>query len=288
MIARNFTLQTKPSTLIVKRLLTRPHPHYLSCYSNYLLDLAGHSTYLVTAVEVDSLKPVLVLLAAIQFYLSVFFPKQVRLKRRVLPAKATLRLLSVTPFPPSSRRPTLTVRMAWSPDFCLACDRQTTGGVYCSQACRLADLEHASPRSEPVSPIRPARLDPEPTSSASPQSGSIVGFYLPSPVEFDAYRTRRSTQLTSNGASSHSRPQTTTSWVGRGTGQSATQTRPTDTQESSALTPSSSQSSLVSLQSSPDQNDDRLSDQARNALRAYVTSFDRTRDWRRRTTWSGR
>ncbi|KAI9794801.1 MAG: hypothetical protein M1816_002929 [Peltula sp. TS41687] len=189
--------------------------------------------------------------------------------------------------------------MAWSHDFCLACDRQTTGGVYCSQACRLAELEQASPRSEPVSPMRPARQDQDPTSNASPRSpGSIVGFYLPSPVEFDAYRTRRSTQLSPNNgggggsvSSSHTGPQTTTSWVSRGTNPSSTETRSSaaDSQEPATLTPSSSQSSLVSLQSSTTaQDDDRLSDQARNALRTYVTSFDRTRDWKRRTTWSGR
>ncbi|RAL00221.1 uncharacterized protein BO80DRAFT_455774 [Aspergillus ibericus CBS 121593] len=29
----------------------------------------------------------------------------------------------------------------WSLDFCLACDCQTPGGPYCSQACRLAELD---------------------------------------------------------------------------------------------------------------------------------------------------
>jgi hypothetical protein len=178
--------------------------------------------------------------------------------------------------------------MGWSPDFCLACDRQTTGGVYCSQACRLADLEQSSPRSEPVSPIRPARLDQEPTSSVSPKAGSTMGFYLPPPVEFAAYRTRRSTQLSSNVVPPQSGPHTATSWVGRGASQSSSQTHSTNTQEPSTLTPSSSESSLISLQSSTTQDDDRLSDQTRNALRAYVTSFDRTRDSKRRVTWSGR
>ncbi|PWY66152.1 hypothetical protein BO94DRAFT_479663 [Aspergillus sclerotioniger CBS 115572] len=32
----------------------------------------------------------------------------------------------------------------WSLDFCLACDRQTLGGPYCSQACRLAELDIVS------------------------------------------------------------------------------------------------------------------------------------------------
>jgi len=47
---------------------------------------------------------------------------------------------------------------AWSLDFCLACDKQTSeGGAYCSQACRAADLHHAesrqyTPSSAPSSP----------------------------------------------------------------------------------------------------------------------------------------
>ena len=38
--------------------------------------------------------------------------------------------------------------MDWSPDYCLSCDRQTEGGAYCSQACRLADLEKAKSPSQ--------------------------------------------------------------------------------------------------------------------------------------------
>ena len=29
-------------------------------------------------------------------------------------------------------------------DFCLSCDRQTNGTPFCSQACRLAELDHSS------------------------------------------------------------------------------------------------------------------------------------------------
>lgn len=29
----------------------------------------------------------------------------------------------------------------WALDFCLVCDRQTLGGPYCSQSCRLAELD---------------------------------------------------------------------------------------------------------------------------------------------------
>ncbi|KAJ5160634.1 uncharacterized protein N7482_007638 [Penicillium canariense] len=36
----------------------------------------------------------------------------------------------------------------WSLDFCLVCDRQTSGGPYCSQTCRLAELDSPSPDDE--------------------------------------------------------------------------------------------------------------------------------------------
>ncbi|KAJ5761883.1 uncharacterized protein N7511_005265 [Penicillium nucicola] len=32
----------------------------------------------------------------------------------------------------------------WSLDFCLVCDRQTPGAPYCSQKCRLAELDSES------------------------------------------------------------------------------------------------------------------------------------------------
>ncbi|CAI7644801.1 unnamed protein product [Penicillium palitans] len=32
----------------------------------------------------------------------------------------------------------------WSLDFCLVCDRQTQGAPYCSQTCRLAELDDIS------------------------------------------------------------------------------------------------------------------------------------------------
>lgn len=36
----------------------------------------------------------------------------------------------------------------WSLDFCLVCDRQTSGGAYCSQSCRLSELDRTSPEDE--------------------------------------------------------------------------------------------------------------------------------------------
>ncbi|GAB7342084.1 hypothetical protein MBLNU457_g0362t1 [Dothideomycetes sp. NU457] len=37
------------------------------------------------------------------------------------------------------------------PDYCLTCDKQITDGIYCSQTCRLTDLERAG--SSPTSPL---------------------------------------------------------------------------------------------------------------------------------------
>lgn len=36
---------------------------------------------------------------------------------------------------------TITMATEWSLDFCLVCDRQTLGAPYCSQTCRLAELD---------------------------------------------------------------------------------------------------------------------------------------------------
>ncbi|KAJ5741998.1 hypothetical protein N7533_011407 [Penicillium manginii] len=44
----------------------------------------------------------------------------------------------------------------WSLDFCLACDRQTSGGPYCSQTCRLAELDRPEDSSSSSTSPRPA------------------------------------------------------------------------------------------------------------------------------------
>lgn len=41
-----------------------------------------------------------------------------------------------------------TMSTDWSLDFCLVCDRQTSGGPYCSQTCRLAELDRTSGEDE--------------------------------------------------------------------------------------------------------------------------------------------
>ncbi|KAJ5533651.1 hypothetical protein N7494_010203 [Penicillium frequentans] len=66
----------------------------------------------------------------------------------------------------------------WSLDFCLACDRQTLGGPYCSQSCRLAELDRPTPDDDSQSfhkssHSRSSTLDSEPeTRSARSLSSS--------------------------------------------------------------------------------------------------------------------
>ncbi|KAL3469996.1 hypothetical protein BJX99DRAFT_240272 [Aspergillus californicus] len=50
----------------------------------------------------------------------------------------------------------------WSLDFCLVCDRQTLGGPYCSQSCRLAELDvsHEATSSAQESRFTPRKSQP--------------------------------------------------------------------------------------------------------------------------------
>ena len=164
--------------------------------------------------------------------------------------------------------------MDWSPDFCLACDRQTSGEAYCSQACRLADLETSEPTS-------PTSMGPA-ASWASSQLGSGSGFYLTPAIDFSTYR---SSTLSSAPATSRNLSKNTTAYdsdlVRRSQSTSSQSSSPEST-----LTPSSSHTSLTSIRTNSTQGSTSLSDQARNELRGYTSSFDQVRDWKRRMTTS--
>ncbi|KAK5173215.1 hypothetical protein LTR16_011681, partial [Cryomyces antarcticus] len=75
--------------------------------------------------------------------------------------------------------------MDWSPDFCLGCDKQATDGSYCSQACRLADLEKAG-ASAPATPLSLSSCNSATSSWTSSALGP--GLYLPPAVDFSAYK----------------------------------------------------------------------------------------------------
>jgi hypothetical protein len=154
---------------------------------------------------------------------------------------------------------------SWNNDYCLLCDRQMSEpSAYCSQACRLADLEKAG-RTQ----TSPQQL----STSASSTTSSSNGFYLPPPVNFSAYKAPSRSKgfdvapaspyhyySTANG--SYFAPPSTT--------------RPAPQR---SLTPSSSRSSLASTSS---QTQSGVSQQAANQLNNYMRSFDQTRDLKRR------
>ncbi|KAI9756401.1 MAG: hypothetical protein M1815_003662 [Lichina confinis] len=180
--------------------------------------------------------------------------------------------------------------MGCFPDFCLACDQQTACGPYCSQACRLADLERGPAGSEPVSPpqrvVRPA---PWELSHLNPSSVSPVGFYLRSHVDFAVYRQSRHGQITS---AQGPHPARTAFHAAHPSPSPSSRTdlsrhplllSSRSDHASTRLTPSSSQTSLASLRSNASSTDERqLSDQTWSELRHYASSFDVTRDHKRR------
>ncbi|KAL7267233.1 hypothetical protein RUND412_010189 [Rhizina undulata] len=171
----------------------------------------------------------------------------------------------------------MALEMDWSPDFCLSCDRQISQsghGAYCSQSCRLADLERASCSSTSSSPQTAATS----SSWASSNLGSGSGFYLPPPLNFAAISGRQPTpacsptmrsplSTTPPGASQHY-PSSYSSQNGR----------------TSQLYSSPSRSSLSSLQGLSQPDPATLSAKVKNELRDYASSFDHVRDWKRRMT----
>jgi hypothetical protein len=156
--------------------------------------------------------------------------------------------------------------MDWSPDFCLACDRQTDGNVYCSEACRLAEYEVASsnsgsPASSPISARGPVSWP-----AARPSNN---GFYMEPAYNFSKAQPYGTTPSPQSQPYQPSRPRTS------------------PVTHKTVLTPSSSQSSLFSMQSSTSSTASepaQLSAESRKALRAYASSFDQSRYSRRQST----
>jgi hypothetical protein len=194
----------------------------------------------------------------------------------------------------------MTTEMDWSHDFCLYCDKQTSEGVYCSQACRLADLEKAG-ASEPVSPAwnfasettSPSWQFSSETPAPSwqfPSSSSHAGvpqFHLQPPVNFAAYRSstsRRESPPASPRALAPSKQSKYFEPVTTAVTSPQLSRAKSDTYQSRSpsLYTSSSRSSLSSVSSASTAQG--LSDQAITQLRGYSNSFDHVRDWKRRVT----
>ncbi|EOD47943.1 hypothetical protein UCRNP2_5308 [Neofusicoccum parvum UCRNP2] len=145
----------------------------------------------------------------------------------------------------------------WSHDFCLTCDKQIEHGAYCSQACRLADLDKATDYTGYASAA---------SSYASSTGSSAPGFY------FSTYKTSTSAPSSPN-LYSPRQPSYFSHSASPSTSSSASDS------SKRSLTPSSSQTSLTSMAASATQG---LSAQAANELRSYAHAFDQVRDIRRR------
>lgn len=157
--------------------------------------------------------------------------------------------------PGSHKLPFIIMSTDWSLDFCIVCDRQTLGGAYCSQACRLAEIDRYSSDSEPSSPTTTDGFN-QPWKGFSWDNGRTQAFdWTPS-----SKTTQKNASLSCISAifSKASRP---------------------------GLTPSSSQTSLSSINSSSS-NLVVLSGQIKSELEDYAGCFDQVRDWKRRLTLS--
>lgn len=147
----------------------------------------------------------------------------------------------------------------WSHQFCLACDKQvdTDSSAYCSESCRLAELERLStPSSQASSPgLTPASYPWNSTQSSTK-------FYLAPAYDFSKPET------TGSASSTQLDDKTATAGARRNT-----------------LSPSSSHTSLCSIQSNSSMGGDNshLSDRAKQELRAYAVSFEHVRSQRRRS-----
>lgn len=163
-------------------------------------------------------------------------------------------------------------QMEWSHEYCLSCDTQLTeGGTYCSQACRLADLEKAN------APTSPSNLS---SSAGSATSSSSHGFYLPPALNFTALKTPSSSRGFDVGPATtnyYSTNTNTNSYFAQHASSNSTSSTSGHSHNRS-LTPSSSRSSLASAGSQTAQG---ISQQATQQLNSYVRAFDHTRDVRR-------
>ncbi|KAI6250216.1 hypothetical protein HI914_01307 [Erysiphe necator] len=154
--------------------------------------------------------------------------------------------------------------MDWSHSFCLACDRQTEGSVYCSEACRLADYEDASSSSSlNSSPItQPSFSWPEKSHTGSTTSMKLDDKLVETHPDHPSLSSK--TSYTSH--SLKSSPSATSKVT-----------------KSSANSPSScsSRCSMRENRTYPNSEAAQISQDSERALRVYANAFDRTRYCRR-------
>jgi hypothetical protein len=165
----------------------------------------------------------------------------------------------------------------WSPDFCLACDKQTDGNVYCSEACRLAEYE----KSESDAGSTASSLASPQGLSWPPSKPSNNGFYMEPAYNFSKAQPYGTTP---SARPSHLYQPSRFCQPSRRPPQSSPETFNTKP----VLTPSSSQSSLFSMRSTTSSTAAepiQLTDESRKALKAYANSFDQSRNARRQSTF---
>ena len=164
----------------------------------------------------------------------------------------------------------------WTPDYCLTCDHQCpAGAAYCSQSCRLADLERASCTSSNSSPKSVASY----TTTTFPTNG----FYLPPSYNFPTYIAPTSASSTSAVNSSPSPTKGPFDSYHASTFSYSSARGRSTSRYGLGLQSSPSRSSLASI---PFQNAQPespcMSDKAAQELRDYASCFDQVRDLRRR------
>lgn len=151
--------------------------------------------------------------------------------------------------------------LSWEHQFCLSCDRQTDGPAYCSESCRLSDFEKSSTTGSPAS--SPSLASQNFGWSTSKGHSKL---YLAPAYDFSNAQPYGSTPRPQQ-SHSHSHQFTKPSNYGR------------------TLTPSSSHSSLCSIQSTSSTGSEgrQLSEKSRKQLQDYASSFEHARLQRRRS-----
>lgn len=144
-------------------------------------------------------------------------------------------------------------------DFCLFCDRDSPDGPYCSQQCKLADLERGN-NSSPSSPTSP-------TSQGERNWDS--------PYKLYTFQQQQRTAGYTSSANPSSRPRSSYFMWNPSMEQSTADDR--------QLTPSSSRTSLSST-SSASSASGGISSQAKQQLQDYFSSFDQARAAKRRSS----
>lgn len=149
--------------------------------------------------------------------------------------------------------------LSWEHQYCLACDRQTDGATYCSESCRLSDFEKASTSSTSATTSYPTLTASDFPLTAPRSQGR---FFLSPAYDFSNPQPYGSTPMAQPYLSKHS-----------------------ESSSARVLTPSSSHSSLCSLQSTSSMGSvsTQLSDKARKQLRDYASSFEHAQLQRRRS-----